>query len=62
MLSKRDKDRYRAALKDLSDYEIYKNVMESSLVRMQSELEGLLSENKVNAVKKLWLNGGINLV
>lgn len=42
---KRDKERFRAALKDLKDYEIYKEVMEAAMVRMQQELEAYAEEN-----------------
>jgi metal-sulfur cluster biosynthetic enzyme len=44
-LVKRDKERFRAALKDLKDYEIYKEVMEAAMVRMQQELEAYAEEN-----------------
>ena len=33
MLSKRDRERYRSALKDIKDYEIYKEVMEAAMIR-----------------------------
>lgn len=42
---KRDRERFRAALKDLKDYEIYKEVMEAAMVRMQQELEVYAEEN-----------------
>ena len=42
---KRDRERFRAALKDLKDYEIYKEVMEAAMVRMQQELESYAGEN-----------------
>ncbi len=48
MLEKRDKDRFKNALKDLKDYEIYKEVMETAMVRLQSELENLAKENTVS--------------
>lgn len=47
MLEKRDRDRYRCALKDLRDYEVYKSVMETAMVRLQTELETYARENKV---------------
>lgn len=46
MLTKRDKERYKSALKDLRDYEIYKQVMEAAMVRMQAELEAYAKENQ----------------
>lgn len=45
MLEKRDKERYKHALKDLKDYEIYKEVMETAMMRLQNELENLAKEN-----------------
>jgi hypothetical protein len=50
MLTKRDRDRYRSALKDLKDYEIYKEVMETAMVRIQVELETYAKENTVSIV------------
>lgn len=50
MLEKRDKDRFKNALKDLKDYEIYKEVMETAMMRLQSELENLAKENTVSCV------------
>jgi hypothetical protein len=44
-LVQRDKYRYRAAMKDLKDYAIYKEVMEAAMVRMQQELEAYAEEN-----------------
>ena len=46
MLERRDRERYRNALKDLADYEIYKQVMEAAMVRLQEELEVCAKENK----------------
>eukprot|EP01036_Dinobryon_divergens_P024174 gene24174-32599_t len=45
MLNKRDKERFRSALKDLKDYEIYKEVMETAMIKLQSELEAHVNEN-----------------
>ena len=45
-LKKKDRERYKQVLAELKDYEIYKNVMESALTKMQKEMEGLLSENQ----------------
>lgn len=44
-LEKRDKERFKNALKDLRDYEIYKEVMEAAMVRLQNELEVYAKEN-----------------
>lgn len=33
---KADQDRYRKSLRDLRDYEIYKEVMEAAMVKIQS--------------------------
>jgi hypothetical protein len=46
MLEKRDKERFKNALKDLKDYEIYKEVMETAMLRLQTELEALAKENQ----------------
>lgn len=46
MLAKRDKERFKQAMKDLKDYEIYKQVMEAAMVRMQAELEAYAKENQ----------------
>ncbi|KAJ1422553.1 hypothetical protein B484DRAFT_420893 [Ochromonadaceae sp. CCMP2298] len=52
-LVKRDRDRYRSALKDLKDYEIYKQVMEAAMVRMQQELEIYAEENQTIKAAKV---------
>ena len=45
-LKRKIESRYRQVLAELKDYEIYKNVMESALTKMQKEMEELLSENQ----------------
>ena len=50
---KRDRERFRSALKDLKDYEIYKEVMEAAMVRMQQELELYAEENSAIKNSKL---------
>jgi len=45
-LIKKDQDRYRKALRDIRDYEIYREVMEAAMVKLQSELDNLVNENK----------------
>jgi hypothetical protein len=45
MLSKRDRERFHNCLKDLKDYEIYKQVMEAAMVRLQSDVESYAAEN-----------------
>lgn len=44
-LKQKDRERYRQVLTELKDYEIYKNVMEAALTKMQNEMEVLLGEN-----------------
>jgi len=46
MLMKKDQERYRKALRDLRDYEIYKEVMEAAIVKVQSEFENVSKENR----------------
>ena len=46
MLMKKDQERYRKVLRDLRDYEIYKEVMEAAMVKLQAELDNLANENK----------------
>lgn len=46
MLEKRDQDRYRAALQEIRDYEVYKEVMEATMVKMTNELNDIVLENK----------------
>ncbi len=46
MLEKRDKERLRNAMKDLKDYEIYKQVMETAMIRLQNELQVYAAENQ----------------
>lgn len=53
MLSKRDRERYKNAMKDLKDYAIYKEVMEAAMVRLQNELEKIADENKELKVAKV---------
>lgn len=45
-LKKRDVEALHKAQADLKDYDVYRQVMEAALVRMQSELEVINSENK----------------
>ena len=62
MLNKRDRERFRNALKDLKDYEIYKEVMETAMIKLQSELEGYAAENAVSLSKKiLFLNDDLTI-
>ena len=53
MLNKRDKERFRSALKDLKDYEIYKEVMETAMIKLQSELEAHVNENSVSLIQRI---------
>ena len=52
MLSKRDRERYKNAMKDLKDYALYKEVMEAAMLRLQNELEKISDENKELKVAK----------
>lgn len=47
LLKQQDKENYKKSLKDLKDYSIYKDVMETAMVKMQTELDELVLENKV---------------
>lgn len=46
MLQQRDRERFKRALKDLADYEVYKEVMEAAMLRIQNDLETALKENE----------------
>ena len=48
MLNKMDQDRYRKALQELKDYEIYKEVMEATMLKMQSQINDLTADNQVS--------------
>ena len=50
-LKAKDKERYKQILAELRDYEIYRDVMETALTRMQSEVEGLQADNKQYKMK-----------
>lgn len=47
MLKQKDRENYQKALRDLKDYAIYKEVIEAAMVRLQNELDTVLTENKV---------------
>ena len=47
MLAKRDQERYRRAMQDLRDYDIFKEVMETAMVKLQNELTEVVTENQV---------------
>ncbi len=44
-LKAKDKQRYNQVQSELKDYEIYRDVMETALARMQQEVESLTTEN-----------------
>jgi len=48
-LKARDRARLKQALQDLKDYEVYREVMEAAMTRMQSEMDKIEKEN--HAVK-----------
>jgi len=50
-LKAKDKERYKQVLAELRDYEIYRDVMETALTRMQAEVENLQNENKQYKLK-----------
>lgn len=50
MLTKRDRERFKNALKDIKDYEIYKEVMEAAMTQLQKQLEMYAQENAVRSV------------
>ena len=45
LLHRKEQERLRNALRDLKDYEIYKDVMENTLIKLQKEIEELSKEN-----------------
>ena len=53
MLKQKDRENYHKALRDLKDYSIYKEVIEAAMVRLQSELDTVLTENKVLLIDRL---------
>ena len=46
-LKARDRERFKQVLAELKDYEIYREVMETALARMQTEVDSLQNENSV---------------
>ena len=50
-LKAKDRERLKQVLAELRDYEIYRDVMETALTRMQAEVEALQNENKQLKVK-----------
>ena len=46
MLRAKDRENYAKALRDLRDYAIYKEVIEAAMVRLQSELDAVMVENR----------------
>eukprot|EP00595_Chromulina_sp_UTEXLB2642_P000915 CAMPEP_0196761746 /NCGR_PEP_ID=MMETSP1095-20130614/1051_1 /TAXON_ID=96789 ORGANISM="Chromulina nebulosa, Strain UTEXLB2642" /NCGR_SAMPLE_ID=MMETSP1095 /ASSEMBLY_ACC=CAM_ASM_000446 /LENGTH=726 /DNA_ID=CAMNT_0042111675 /DNA_START=15 /DNA_END=2195 /DNA_ORIENTATION=+ len=45
-LEKKDKERYKKALQDLRDFELYKQVLEATMQRMQTEINNYKLENQ----------------
>lgn len=45
MLKAEDRAKYKKALQDLKDYEVYREVMESAMTRMQQEMEKIEQES-----------------
>lgn len=46
-LRAKEREKLRKAVQDLQDYEVYKQVMEAAMSKMQVELDLLIKENKV---------------
>ena len=51
-LQAKDREKFRKCLRDIKDYEIYKSVMESTMLRMQTELNSL-NEESINKSKEI---------
>lgn len=51
-LRQRDKDRLKAALRDVKDYQIYKQVMETAMMKLQQQLESVVRQNEELRVSK----------
>lgn len=45
-LKSRDKDRFKNALRDLKDFQIYKDVMETAMLRLQQQLDAVVKQNE----------------
>lgn len=62
MLKERDRLRFKQCLQELKDYEVYKEVMETAMLKLQEEIRDLRSDNEYlkskegNAQKKLIRN------
>ncbi len=46
LLKSKEQERYRKAIRDIKDYEKYKEVMEAAMIKLQKELEAINNENK----------------
>ena len=46
-LRTKEREKYKKVLQDLKDYEVYKQVMETAMSKMQTELDLVVKENKV---------------
>ena len=49
----RDVDKLRAAHKKIRDYEVYRDVVETTLERLQGQIEALTAENQVGLEKEV---------
>jgi chromosome segregation ATPase len=64
-LKERDRSRFKSLLQDLKDYEVYKEVMETAMMKLQDEIKALKSDNdylkskEANAQKKLQRNRSV---
>lgn len=46
-LRNKEREKLKKVMQDLKDYEVYKQVMETAMSKMQTELDLLVKENKV---------------
>jgi hypothetical protein len=46
-LKVQDRAKFKATVQDLKDYEVYREVMESAMIRMQNEMDTIEKENQV---------------
>lgn len=49
-LRNKEREKLKKVMQDLQDYEVYKQVMETAMSKMQIELDLLVKENKVSLV------------
>ena len=52
-LRARDKERLKLAIRDVKDYQIYKQVMETAMVKLQLQLESVVKQNEELRANKI---------